>query len=94
MPSQGPTSGGTRINVTGVDLGIGSQHQVLIRQQSCEVQAISQNSIVCITPASSNPVINNLIEVRIDNWSAQISGYDYLPDPTFQSITPNLSFVR
>ena len=52
------------------------------------------DSIVCITPGSDQSIINNLLEVRIDNWRAQISGFDYLDDPTFEGISPNVSFFQ
>lgn len=94
MPAQGPVSGGTRINITGQHLGIGSTRSVFLRQQKCEVTDFDQDSIVCTTPPSDAVIRNNLLEVRIDNWSSQISGFNYLEDPTFESISPNVSFFQ
>ena len=93
MSDRGPASGGTIITVRGGDLGIGNSRQVLIRQQSCQVINFTADSITCRTPASE-AILNNLLEVRIDDWSLQSSGYDYLPDPTFEGISPLLSFVE
>ena len=93
MPNEGPASGGTIITVRGRDLGIGSSRQVLIRQQTCQVINFADDSITCRTPASE-AILNNLLEVRIDDWSLQSSGYDYLRDPTFEGISPSLSFIE
>ena len=92
-PMSGPASGGTTIVVMGSDLGIGSTRQVLIRQQECRVVDFDLDTITCVTQASNTPILNNLIEVRIDDWSLQGSGYDYLADPTFTSISPATSFL-
>lgn len=82
------------INITGEHLGIGSRHRVFLRQEECEIQIVNEHRIVCITPPSDEVIANNLLEVRIDNWSAQNSGFDYLENPTFEEISPNVSFVK
>ncbi len=93
IPDQGPASGGTLVTVNGRDLGIGSRREVFIRRQACQVVNFTVDTITCVT-AASLPVLNNLLEVRIDDWVITGRGYDYLSDPTFESISPMLSFSR
>ena len=51
------------------------------------------DSIMCET--SPNGVVpNSVITVIVDNWMGSRAGFAYVNDPTFTSISPNMSFVR
>ena len=35
-----------------------------------------------------------LVEVFVDNWSLQLAGFQYVVDPTFDDIDPDLIFIE
>jgi len=48
---------------------------------------------MCETPPSNVVSGGILITVRVDNWTRKTE-FAYVNDPTFESISPNFSFVR
>ena len=35
----------------------------------------------------------SVVTVFVDNWMFGLSGFQYVDDPEFESITPNLTFI-
>ena len=92
----GPISGGTNITIMGLNIGTGSTHRVSIGRKDCEITGISLNSINCTTPPGDSVTgagKKELVEVSVDNWSFQLAGFQYMADPTFESISPDFIFV-
>ena len=80
----------------GRDIGTGSTHRVLVSSRECEITEVTLNSINCTTPpgdAVTGAEIKELVEVFVDNWSFQLAGFQYVADPTFERIVPDLTFV-
>ena len=94
MPASGPQSGGTNITIMGMNIGTGSTHRVSIGQGNCKIIEVSLNSIRCTTPPG-DAVTNNpeLVEVFVDNWNLQLAGFQYVVDPIFENIIPDLTFI-
>ena len=92
----GPRSGGTNITIMGTDIGTGSTHRVSVGRKDCEITEVKPGSIKCTTPsgdAVTGAGNKELVEVFVDNWSFQLAGFQYVADPTFESITPNLTLT-
>ena len=55
----------------------------------------SETSIVCVTPPIDEVELSNVfINVCVDNWDGELQDlYNYVRDPTFDSISPNSSFA-
>jgi len=49
---------------------------------------------MCETPPSDVVSEGIIITVSVDNWMGDSAGFTYVFDPTFESISPNISFVR
>ena len=90
----GPRSGGTNITIMGTDIGSGSTHRVTVGGKDCEITEVKRDSIKCTTPPGDAVTgAQELVEVFVDNWSLQLAGFRYVVDPTFDSITPNFTFI-
>ena len=82
----------------GTNIGTGSSHRVSIGREDCEITEVSLNSIKCTTPSGDAVTVADtsleLVEVFVDNWSLQLAGFQYVVDPTFESIDPDLTFIE
>ena len=82
----------------GMNIGAGSSHQVSIGSKDCKITKVSLNSIKCITPLGDAMTVADtsleLVEVFVDNWSLQLAGFQYVVDPTFDSIDLDLTFIE
>jgi len=92
-PNKGPQSGGTNITIRGEHLGIGSFHNVTVANRKCRIHEIRENSIMCETSPSDVVSEGIIITVSVDNWMGDSAGFAYVADPTFESISPNISFA-
>ena len=78
----------------GMNIGTGSTHRVLIGERNCEIIEVSLDSIRCTTPPGDAVTDNQeLVEVFVDNWNLQLAGFQYVVDPIFEDITPDLTFI-
>ena len=92
----GPVSGGTNITIIGTNIGTGSTHQVSVGRKNCEITKVVLNSIECTTPPGDSGTgygTTELLEVFVDNWSLQLAGFQYVADPTFETIHPDFTFI-
>ena len=55
---------------------------------------LRENSIMCETSPSDVVSEGIIISVSVDNWMGDSAGFAYVADPTFESISPNISFAR
>jgi len=49
---------------------------------------------MCETSPSDVVSEGIIITVSVDNWMGDSAGFAYVADPTFESISPNISFAR
>ena len=66
---------------------------MLVGQRVCVVTEVKTDSIMCTTP-STNSTSNEvqLVQLSVDNWTSELSGFEYVEDPTFESIMPKIIF--
>uniref|UniRef100_A0A8K9XG51 Plexin A2 n=1 Tax=Oncorhynchus mykiss TaxID=8022 RepID=A0A8K9XG51_ONCMY len=88
-PSRGPESGGTKVTITGENLGAGSSVTVLFGNQTCEFYGRTMTEIVCYSAPSLTGVGSVQISVSVDRAQVKESlSFDYIEDPTVQRIEP------
>ena len=82
----------------GTNIGTGSSHRVSIGREDCEITEVSLNSLKCTTPPRDVVAVTDtsleLVKVFVDNWSFQLAGFQYVVDPTFDSIDPHFIFIE
>uniref|UniRef100_A0A8C7I4J0 Plexin A2 n=1 Tax=Oncorhynchus kisutch TaxID=8019 RepID=A0A8C7I4J0_ONCKI len=93
-PSRGPESGGTKVTITGENLGAGSSVTVLFGNQTCEFYGRTMTEIVCYSAPSLTGVGSVQISVSVDRAQVKESlSFDYIEDPTVQRIEPEWSIA-
>lgn len=95
-PIFGPISGGSNITLSGSHLHIGTTHSVTVGGIDCPMTEVSEQGVVCTTPVGMTSEESMDVRLTIDGWSGVITGepsFRYLPDPTFESISPRISFM-
>uniref|UniRef100_A0A674BB30 Plexin-A2 n=1 Tax=Salmo trutta TaxID=8032 RepID=A0A674BB30_SALTR len=93
-PSRGPESGGTKVTITGENLGAGSSVTVLFGNQTCEFYGRTMTEIVCYSAPSLTGVGSVQISVSVDRAQVKESlSFDYIEDPTVQRIEPEWSII-
>ena len=55
------------------------------------VTSVTENNIQCLTPPNEISS-RNIVKAKVDRWSSQIDGFDYIADPEFSDIEPRTSF--
>uniref|UniRef100_A0A1X7URK3 Sema domain-containing protein n=1 Tax=Amphimedon queenslandica TaxID=400682 RepID=A0A1X7URK3_AMPQE len=106
-PTFGPVSGGTRIRVQGTNFDIGNTEmtRVILRESSsrkkrntcpdvnCNITNITNTEINCDTGSinDTNCVRNVIVSVDGASFSNTSIGYEYRPDPRFDSISPMIT---
>uniref|UniRef100_A0A1X7URZ8 Sema domain-containing protein n=1 Tax=Amphimedon queenslandica TaxID=400682 RepID=A0A1X7URZ8_AMPQE len=106
-PTFGPVSGGTRIRVQGTNFDIGNKEmtRVILRESSsrkkrnicpdvnCNIMSIINTEINCVTGSINDTdcVRNVIVSVDGASFSNTSIGYEYRPDPTFDSISPMIT---
>lgn len=91
QPSLGPKSGGTTITISGQHIGSGTSHSVSIGGVTCTVTNVGV-AISCTTVGGT--VGEQSLSVAVDEWSVyQGTGFQYVDDPTFESVEPMISFA-
>ncbi|KAG5282062.1 hypothetical protein AALO_G00051820 [Alosa alosa] len=95
-PEKGPSSGGTRLTISGKHLDAGSTVTIKLANEECQFVKRTMREIVCITPPSSSSGGHASIKLFIDK--AEITNpdvrYSYSEDPTIATIEPNWSIVN
>ena len=65
---------------------------MFVGNQPCEITSVQQDILYCTT-SSSSVGVGQVVRVLVDNWSSEISGFEYVEDPVFVSIQPKLFFA-
>lgn len=91
-PAFGPTSGGTKLKIKGVNLDVGVRRKILVGDAPCKEERFDSVSITCTTGKTrgSGP---SAVEVEIDGLRLQLptksATFNYKPDPEIFDVTPN-----
>ncbi|KFD65944.1 hypothetical protein M514_03899 [Trichuris suis] len=93
FPTMGPIEGGTRVEITGRDLGIKQSDvdgRVLVAGVTCSVTEYhTSEKVVCMTARSTHGPISGPVEVRLDNGRyGRSQNHFTFVDPTVVSYHP------
>jgi len=101
-PAVGPVSGGSRLTMIGRHLDVGSHVTVVLTNGknatvNCRLDGGDRlpETLVCLTGASSKPVVMSYLVVSIDSARVNFAGrFEFMPDPIIESIRPFKSIIR
>jgi plexin A len=95
-PSKGPRSGGTKLEIFGSNLEIGSRRKIFLNDVPCLVEDkdfVTDRGVVCTLSSVERPRLTNRLTVHIDAAVRTTKfEYEFLPDPIVTQIKPLESF--
>ncbi|KAF8370327.1 plx-1 [Pristionchus pacificus] len=93
-PSSGPISGGTDLSFNGVDLDAGTEVEVTIGGETCDIKSRSTSTLICRSPPGER-IESKPIRVEIDRQHVKMSrgmgDFQYLANPKVSSVLPERS---
>lgn len=93
-PTYGPKSGGTKCNITGKNLDIGSSFSVHILDQKITVQKRMQDKVFAITPKVRS-LISNVLKIQIDNQTLFTKKpYNFTQDPIILDVESPVHTIK
>lgn len=91
-PDFGPRAGGTYLTLEGQSLSVGTSRAVLVNGTQCQLEQVSEEQIVCVTPPGAGPA---RVPVHLQIGGAEVPGswtFHYKEDPIMMDITPNCGY--
>uniref|UniRef100_A0A8D8LSB8 Plexin-A4 n=1 Tax=Cacopsylla melanoneura TaxID=428564 RepID=A0A8D8LSB8_9HEMI len=92
-PLQGPRSGGSILNITGYNMNVGSRIEAFIDELPCRIIYNNTELVQCSTNMSDRQR-NATLMMKVDNGKLRFNGslYEYVEDPTIQSVESGIQF--
>ncbi|XP_067934282.1 hepatocyte growth factor receptor-like isoform X2 [Watersipora subatra] len=84
-PNYGPMMGGTIVTVVGENLQVGGSLAVRIGHSRCTIKSLSQNLLMCSTPAVAFSPWKVSLSLLIDGRLQLETSYEYRADPVIAS---------
>ncbi|XP_041533534.1 macrophage-stimulating protein receptor isoform X2 [Microtus oregoni] len=91
-PDFGPRAGGTYLTLEGQNLSIGTSRAVLVNGTQCQLEQVSEEQILCVTPPGAGTA---RVPVHLQIGGAEVPGswtFHYKEDPIVLDISPNCGY--
>ncbi|XP_055485833.1 macrophage-stimulating protein receptor isoform X2 [Psammomys obesus] len=91
-PDFGPRAGGTYLTLEGQSLSVGTNRVVLVNGTQCQLEQVSEEQIVCVTPPGAGPA---RVPLHLQIGGAEVPGswaFHYKEDPVVLDISPNCGY--
>lgn len=88
IPSKGPRSGGTRLELWGMEMNAGSKAEIFVGDSPCQIIERRSEKAECIT-GEADQVGQREVVMRFDNGEKTFKGYSflYVEDPEVDIVT-------
>lgn len=95
-PTFGPVSGGTKVTVLGANLLTGSEVNVTVGGQPCDLvsKECKDTRLVCVTAPWQQIPTTVVVSVVIDAYNHSTFNFTYKPDPTISEVSPRKTILR
>ncbi|XP_021085630.1 macrophage-stimulating protein receptor isoform X1 [Mesocricetus auratus] len=91
-PNFGPRAGGTYLTLQGQSLSVGTSRAVLINGTQCQLEQVSEEQILCVTPPGAGTA---MVPIHLQIGGAEVPGswtFYYKEDPIVLGISPNCGY--
>nr|XP_044992604.1 macrophage-stimulating protein receptor isoform X2 [Jaculus jaculus] len=91
-PYFGPQAGGTCLTLEGQNLSVGTSRAVLVNGTQCQLEQVSEQQILCVTPPGAGMA---RVPLHLQIGGAKVPGswtFDYREDPVVLSISPSCGY--
>ncbi|XP_008851384.1 macrophage-stimulating protein receptor isoform X2 [Nannospalax galili] len=91
-PDFGPRAGGTYLTLQGQSLSIGTSRVVLVNGTQCQLEQVSEEQILCVTPPGAGTA---RVPLHLQIGGAEVPGswtFDYKKDPIVLDISPSCGY--